>query len=174
MTREKKRVTRKYDRLKYEWLHLARNVVIVIVITLLVLNIVVGLSRVDGQSMVPTLKNKQVVMYWRLGENYKRGDIVAIKMPSGDKYVKRIVGVPGDVINIKDGFVYLNGKKLSENFVKDGNGSTEPENKRIKYPHKVEANSYWVMRDNRYGSVDSRQFGSVIKDDIKGKLLFQE
>ena len=124
--------------------------------------------------MVPTLNNKQVVLYWRLGNNYTRGDVVAIKMPSGDKYVKRIIGVQGDVIDIKDGFVYLNGKKLNESFVKDGDGSTKPENKRIKYPHKVEAGSYWVMGDNRYESVDSRQFGSVIKDDIKGKLLFQK
>lgn len=174
MSGESKRVMGKYDHKKHDWLKLGVEVVVVIILALLVFNLVVGLSRVDGQSMKPTLKNKQVVTYWRLGDSYKTGDIVAIKMPNGDKYVKRIIGVPGDEIDIKDGFVYRNGEKLSEGYINGPDGITKPENERITYPYKVDPDCFWVMGDNRLDSLDSRGFGPVIKENIKGRLLFQD
>jgi signal peptidase I len=171
MGHKKKRIMRKYDRKKLGWLQLFKQIVVVVVLALLVLNILIGVSRVDGVSMVPTLKNKRIVMYWRLGDNYKTGDVVAIKMPNGDKYVKRVIGVPGDEIDIKDGFVYINGQQLHESYVNGGDGNTKLQNADIKYPYKVENDTFFVMGDNRAESMDSRTFGAVIRDNIKGVLL---
>lgn len=174
MGRKRKRVMRKYDRKKLGWLQLFKEIVVVVIVAVLALNIIIGLSRVDGVSMVPTLKNTQVVMYWRLGDNYKIGDIVAIKMPNGDKYVKRVIGVPGDSIEIKDGFVYRNGIQLHETYINGPDGITEPQNANIKYPYKVENDTFFVLGDNRPESMDSRTFGTVIRDNIKGVLLFND
>lgn len=174
MSGSSKRFLGKYDGKKHEWFKLAKEVVIVIILAFLAFNIIVGMSRVDGQSMMPTLKNKQVVAYWRLGDDYRIGDIVAIKMPNGDKYVKRIIAVPGDVVNIEDGFVYVNDAKLTEPYINGPDGITDPEDERIVYPYKVDPGAYFVLGDNRPKSLDSRTFGPVIKENIKGKLLFQD
>ncbi|MGN0702213.1 MAG: signal peptidase I [Lentihominibacter sp.] len=163
----------KYDHRKHDWLKLAVEIVIVIILALLAFYLVVGISRVDGRSMEPTLKDSQVVTYWRLGDSYEIGDILAIKMPNGDSYVKRLIAMPGDVIDIKDGHVYRNGQKLTEDYINGTEGNTWPQNSRIEYPYKVGSGCYWVMGDNREDSMDSRTFGPVIKENIKGKLLFQ-
>ena len=169
-----KRVMGQYDHRKHDWLKLAVEIVIVIILALLAFSLVVGISRVDGQSMKPTLKDSQVVTYWRLGDNYRIGDIIAIKMPNGDSYVKRVIAGPGDVIDIRDGYVYRNGQKLTEPYIESSDGNTMPQNSRIEYPYKVDSGCYWVMGDNREVSMDSRSFGSVIKENIKGRLLFQD
>lgn len=174
MGHKKKRIMGKYDRKKLGWLQLFKQIVVVVLVAVLVLNILIGLSRVDGVSMLPTLENKQIVMYWRLGDNYKIGDIVAIKMPNGDKYVKRVIGVPGDEIDIKDGFVYRNGQQLHESYINGGDGNTELQNVKIKYPYKVQNDTFFVLGDNRRESIDSRTFGTVIRSNIKGVLLLND
>lgn len=95
-------------------------------------------------------------------------------MPNGDSYVKRVIAGPGDVIDIRDGYVYRNGQKLTEPYIESSDGNTMPQNSRIEYPYKVDSGCYWVMGDNREVSMDSRSFGSVIKENIKGRLLFQD
>ncbi|NLD18747.1 MAG: signal peptidase I [Clostridiales bacterium] len=166
----KKRMLSKFDGKKHGWLHFLKLVVIAVIVTLLVIYIVLGFSRVDGSSMQPTLSDEQVVTYFRLSDDFQRGDIVAITMPSGDKYVKRIIGVEGDVISIKNAGVYRNGKKLQESYVK---GVTKEIGSKVKYPYTVEANKVFVMGDNRENSIDSRTFGPIVLDMVKGKLLFQ-
>lgn len=78
------------------------------------------------------------------------------------------------MIDIRDGYVYRNGQKLTEPYIESSDGNTMPQNSRIEYPYKVDSGCYWVMGDNREVSMDSRSFGSVIKENIKGRLLFQD
>ena len=72
-----------------------------------------GISTVDGNSMYPTLHDKDIVIYNRRCKEYKAGDIVAIARPSGEDYVKRVIAVAGDMVNIQDGKVYVNGEFLN-------------------------------------------------------------
>jgi len=164
----KKRILSKYDGKKLDWLKTAKEAVIAVVLAILVFNFLVGVSVVDGDSMQPTLQNGDLVFYVRVGTGYGRGDLVSIKMPSGEYYVKRIIAVEGDVIDIREDGVYLNEELLSEPYIA---GRTHDREELLDYPYRVEANSVFVMGDNRDVSADSRTFGAILTDQIKGKLL---
>ena len=79
---------------------------------ILIFYILMGISTVDGNSMYPTLHDKDIVIYNRRCKEYKAGDIVAIARPSGEDYVKRVIAVAGDTVNIQDGKVYVNGEEV--------------------------------------------------------------
>ncbi len=132
---------------------------------------------VDGISMEPTLHTNEVLLVDRVSYEFgqpQRGDIVVVRYP-GDprnvKYVKRIIGIPGDRIEIKNGnvFIYrpdfLAGKQLVE-FYLSSEIKTEPPQ-----IHDVGSNEYFTMGDNRLVSLDSRYFGTVPQKDIIGKAI---
>ncbi|NLV89143.1 MAG: signal peptidase I [Tissierellia bacterium] len=83
--------------------------------------------------------------------------------------VKRVIGLPGDTIDIKDGYVYLNGNRLEENYVK---GQTF-ERLGLSYPITIPENKVFVLGDNREVSLDSRDLGLISYDQIKGKVTFR-
>jgi signal peptidase I len=108
-------------------------------------------------------------------QNPKLGDVVVFKAPpEPDKdYIKRVIGTPGDTVEVKDGQVYRNGKLLDESkylkptvkaysgtFLKEGDTITVPEDE------------YFVMGDNRLYSSDSREWGFVKRNEIIGESLF--
>ncbi|EOP87695.1 signal peptidase I [Bacillus thuringiensis] len=134
------------------------------------------LCKVEGESMQPTLYeadyvfvNKAVV---RLS-NLQRGEIVIIKEADESKYyVKRVIGLPGDVINITNGKVYVNDKKQEEPYTnKDLFNNTQ-----VFYNFqktKIPPNKLFVMGDNREVSRDSRNgLGYIEEDNIIGKVEF--
>ena len=128
---------------------------------------------VDGESMMPNLIDKEYLMVDRLKYDYsapKRGDIVVFNYPGelSKKFIKRIIGLPGELVEIKNGGVYINGKKLDEPYLEKGTETiTETNQSAIKY--KVEDDSYFVLGDNRYNSSDSRIWGSLPRKYIIGK-----
>jgi signal peptidase I len=85
-----------------------------------------------------------------------------------ERLVKRIIGLPGDKIDIRNGKVYLNGALYKESYIK---GSTFPNN--MKFPVTVPKNHYFVMGDNREVSLDSRDLGFISSDKIEGKVVLR-
>jgi signal peptidase I len=83
-------------------------------------------------------------------------------------YIKRVIGLPGDEIDIINGSLYVNGIEQKETYVK---GSTTKQN--FDLPSNVPENKVFVMGDNRENSKDSREFGFVDVDKIKGKAVFR-
>ena len=158
----------KYNHKKLQWLHGAIFFVAVIIALTLILLLFIGVSRVSGQSMSPTYKDGSVVFYLRRGREYSYGDVVAIKMASGEKYIKRIVALPGDTVDLQDGKLYVNGAMEGNVYA---NGRTEPEVSTVKFPYTVEEGRYFVLGDNRENSVDSRTFGTISAAQIRGRVL---
>ena len=160
---------RKYDERKLRWQRIFVALVILFVIALLIFRFVAGISIVNGDSMLPTLQNGELTAYFRLVSDYDRGDIVSVRMPSGEYYVKRVIAVAGDVVDIKDGKLFINGEELDEPYVQ---GITEVPIDGIEVPYTVEEDKVFVLGDNRENSVDSRTFGAVLTKEVQGKLLF--
>ena len=163
----KKRTFRKFDGLKYGWLKDTKMFLLLLLIVFLVFRFVIGFSFVKGDSMEPTLHNDEIVMYTRINSKYNRGDIVSVRIPSGEYYVKRIIAIAGDTIEIKDGKVYLNDKLLDEPYT---GGETLAAEGIVKYPLIIKEGQIFIMGDNREVSMDSRSFGVVGERQIKGKI----
>ncbi len=159
-------------RAKRHW----RNQVVPILVTFLFLfvlfNIVIGWGTVSGSSMQPALFKGDAIVFWRLSGEYTHGDIVLIKPDERLKeYTKRIVGVPGDTVDIDDsaGTVILNGQRLSETFIFGKTNSKTAEG--VTFPIRLSENEYFVLGDNRGNSTDSRNFGAVEASRIDGKVI---
>ena len=97
-------------------------------------------------------------------------NFIQLKWPENEEveYVKRVIGTPGDVIDIRNGKVYVNGSQLDESSYISNNVKTESIGA-IKFPYKVPSKSYFVLGDNRENSFDSRYWGSVPEENIIGK-----
>lgn len=167
----KRRFLKKYDGLKYGWLKDAKKFLLLLVILFIVFHSLIGFSFVKGHSMEPTLIEDNIVLYTRIHPQYHRGDVVSVRIPSGEYYVKRIIAMEGDVIDLKDGNVYLNGELLSEPYLHG-----EPTNEdagMVRYPYTLQEGQIFVMGDNRAESMDSRSFGAVGIRQIRGKIWFR-
>ncbi len=162
------RLTKQFDGRKNVWIVFAEGLAIVGILLFLVFRFVIGVSTVDGQSMNPTLKNGQRLVFFRLLPSYEKGDVICMRMPDGDQYVKRVIAKEGDTVEIVDGSVYVNGQKLEESYAV---GKTQMQEDTVQYPLKLEEEQYFVMGDNRENSVDSRSFGPIVVYQILGKIL---
>ena len=125
--------------------------------------------------MLPTIKDGQRLHTERLDAkskaNLARGEIIIFKYPKDPAkgYIKRLIGLPGDTVEIRDGEVWLNGSKLSEPYI-DSKLNLAP----ISRPAEtVPAKSYYVLGDNRDSSFDSRSWGFVPEDLVFAKVVNQ-
>ncbi|MFQ5616918.1 MAG: signal peptidase I, partial [Anaerolineales bacterium] len=143
--------------------------VILSLILFLAINTVSARIRVDGYSMEPTLHTGEFVIVskvsYRLGEP-TRGDIVVFHFPRNpdQEYIKRVIGLPGDEVSVRNGQVYVNGTLLDETYIKSspayaGNWV-------------VPDDSLFVLGDNRNNSSDSHNWGVVDLDLVIGKAVF--
>jgi signal peptidase I len=135
----------------------------------LAINAVSARIRVDGSSMVPTLSDGQFVMVNRLVYKYSdpsHGDVVVFHYPRDpdQEYIKRIIGLPGDTVSLKNGQVYLNGQQLDEPYIAASTHTTGE--------WQVPGDHLFVLGDNRNNSQDSRNFGFVSMDNVVGKAVF--
>jgi signal peptidase I len=147
---------------------LARGVIIFAVVLALITVFIATINVVNGASMEPNFHDRQYVIVDKLSYYFRnpyRGEAVIIKFP-GDpdkvKYIKRIVGMPGETIKIEDNIVYINNKPLREAYI-PSDYLTEPNNE-----WKLGKNEYFLMGDNRQNSNDSRVFGAVEKRFLIG------
>ena len=163
---DKKRL-RRFDGLKYGWLRDAKKFLLLLFAVFLVFRFVIGLSIVKGDSMEPTLYDREIVIYTRLHSGYQPGDVVSVRVLSGEYYVKRIIAAAGDTVEINDGKVWVNGEPLSEPYVQ---GVTETGNGAVGYPLTLKDGQIFIMGDNREKSMDSRDFGVVGERQVKGKI----
>ena len=166
---KKKKKNRKYDGMKLTWLRDGKKFVLILAALFVLFRFVIGVSFVDGDSMVPCLKNGQIVFYSRLSKHCEQGDIVSVRMPGGAYYIKRVVAVSGDTVDIRDGKLWINNVEDSH----WGIGATEPQSSAVKYPLEIGEGQIFAVGDNREVSVDCRTFGAVSETQVRG-ILFKK
>ena len=131
----------------------------------------IGIARISGDSMHPTLKDGELVVYERFIRTYRQGDIVSVRVPSGKYYVKRVIACGGDTVDIVDGSVLVNGRQIEDDWAF---GMTEEETGAVVYPYTVRPGAVFVLGDNREASMDSRAFGEIGTRQIMGKVIWHE
>lgn len=131
------------------------------------------LLEVTGDSMYPTFHDKEQIIAEKVSIKVKeleRGEILIFEHPNekGRLLIKRLIGLPGETIKIKNGKVYINGKELNEPYLSD---TTTEGQSFIKdgLEYKIRENTYVMMGDNRLKSTDSREWGFVDKELIVGR-----
>lgn len=149
-----------------------KDLLLFLLVAVLITQFIICKSKVPSSSMEPTIMPGDRIVFNRIGAYYqkpKRGDIVIFE-EGNQKLIKRLIGLPGEAIDLMDGKVYVDGVELLEeayigkevrtNFIDD------PRYESIRYPYTVPEDSYFFMGDNRSGSLDSRAFGAIKEDRI--------
>lgn len=156
------------------------DIVIIAVLAVVIRGFIFTTVKVKGPSMEPNYKHGQIVVAEKISLFFsgpKQGDVVACTYGSndGELIIKRVIGMPGDIIDIFDNGseleVEINGSTIDEDYIKEG--MQQPGD--IEYPYTVPDGCYFVMGDNRNLSTDSRftNIGAIAKDEIKGKVIFK-
>jgi signal peptidase I len=155
-------------------LSLLGNVAISIVLAVVVIVFIYQPVKVEGTSMMPGLTDQERIFInkytYKMGAgSIEREDLVVFHYPydPSQSYIKRIIGLPGDSIQIDDGTVYVNGRKLDEPYVPDEYRDHVRLEKKV-----VPVDKYFVLGDHRSSSNDSRVWGFVDRKEIYGKAVF--
>ena len=128
--------------------------------------------KIEGNSMTPLLSDHDAIVINRLAYHFEpvhRGDVVVFRYPldATESFIKRIVGLPGETVQIRQGLVYVNGVCLSEPYL-----ASQCEDLSDFGPIQVPGGSYFVLGDCRSSSNDSRIFGTVARRLIQGRAAF--
>ncbi|HEX5236678.1 MAG TPA: signal peptidase I [Silvibacterium sp.] len=149
-----------------------RDILISVAASFMIITFVYQPVRVEGTSMQPELRDQDRLFINKFAyhfENISRGDVVVFHYPRdpSKSYIKRVIALPGDTLDIDDGRVYVNGKRVAESYVprEYQDGRSQPE-------MVIPTNEFFVMGDHRSISSDSRDFGPVNRDLIYGKAAF--
>ena len=140
-------------------------------------------NEVKGSSMLPNFVDGEFLLTDKVSYRFsdpERGDVVVFKAPPSEpcaedecEYIKRIIGLPGDRVLVKDGHVYVNGQILPEGFLPEGFG-TQPGTYNLEGVEKlVPEGHYLCFGDNRAHSRDGREFGPIVRESIVGRAFFK-
>lgn len=127
--------------------------------------------EVFGEAMAPNYTNGQKYLVDKTNKDFKRGDVVVFDSPQNKNnlFIKRIIGLPGEMIKVEGGQVWIDGQILEESYLKEqltSPGAFLREGQEYLIP----ADNYMVFGDNRNNSLDSRSFGYIKEKDINGKI----
>jgi len=155
----------------FSWL---RDLLLSVIIAIVIILFLYQPVKVEGTSMMPSLVDQERIfinkfIYRFSLANITRGDLVVFWFP-GDptkSYIKRVIGVPGDKVEVADGTVIVNGHSLQEAYV-----PAEYRDHVSMPEHVVPPDQYFVLGDHRSSSNDSRTWGWVPRSDIYGKAVF--
>ena len=156
-----------------------KDIVILIFIVVFLMTFVMSQNKIPSGSMLPTLNIKDRLLVSMLPYYYrspKRGEMVVFNGPDGANWIKRVVGLPGEVIDIQDGNVYINGEYLDESYYlpEEGISALNPIlDTVVTYPYTIPEGYYFLLGDNRLESYDCRYIGAIQEEKITGKAIYR-
>jgi len=165
------------------FLDIIETVVIALSIFLIIYLFVASPHQVNGQSMVPTFQSGEYVLSDKVSYKFgnpKRGDVIVFHAPesancpkgTGCDFIKRVLAVPGESVEVRDDVIWINGQKLPEEYIPDEYETLPGPATRGKAVA-LGTDEYFVSGDNRPYSSDSRAWGAITKNDIVGKAVFR-
>ena len=145
-------------------LHIAVTVAAVWV----VFTFVFGMMTAPDETMYPRVRNGDLVLFFRLEQTYNVGDVVAIR-EDGRRYLGRIAAVGGDTVDLSDdGDLIVNGNVQNEEIFYP---TLKDEDSSVQYPVELKEDEYFILSDFRTEGADSREYGPVIRSQVKGKVI---
>ena len=133
-----------------------------------------SISTVEGSSMEPSFYDNDNIIISHINTTYERFDVVVVKMDEELYYIKRLIALPGDYLEIIDNQIYINGYIQSQDFLRDENVVTVCDVfGETTCSFVISEGEYFVLGDNRENSEDSRIFGPISKTQIEGKVVYQ-
>jgi len=135
-------------------------------------------NQVKGASMDPTFATGDYIFTSKITyrmRSYHRGDVIVFQSPHNKdiEYIKRIIGIPGDVVMVKDNEVYVNGRQLKEDYIAAKTNLWEGGFSKNGEGTKVKDGTLFVMGDNRPRSSDSREFGLITQESVIGQVFYR-
>ena len=138
--------------------------IIIIVVVAFIRTFIITPVKVNGNSMYPTLEGNEIMLLNKLAD-IDRFDIVVVKLDGEDSnLIKRIIGLPGETVEISENQIYIDGESLDDPY---GYGITYNID-----PVTLGEDEYFILGDNRIISLDSRSFGKIHRSEIKGTTNF--
>jgi len=156
---------------------IGKTIVFVVLIAFFIRYFIFQPFVVDGYSMEPNFTDKEYLLVnkvtYRVGHP-ARGDVIVFDSPvdPGTDYIKRIIGLPGEKITIKNNSIYINDNSIDEKYLTPEINTYIQGDKSTKYEVTLGKDQYFVLGDNREHSSDSRVFGVLDKNKIIGKAWF--
>lgn len=160
------------ERRKKNRIRLCISLIIIGILVYILFDMIAGIAVVQSDSMKPNLVAGDIVLFYRLKHNYNRNDIVIFPEEKGNELlIKRIIAVTGDTVDIdnKTGTLLINQIAQKEEEII---GNTYAREGGIAFPVKVPKYDVFVLGDNRDVALDSRDFGTISKKKIIGKVIF--
>jgi signal peptidase I len=164
-------------------LEFAQSIVLALSVFVLLYLFIAQPNEVKGNSMKPNFLNGEFLLTDKLSYQFgqpQRGDVVVFKAPPTEpcaeeqcEYIKRIIGLPGDKVMVKEGQVYLNGKLLDQPFLSEGLITDPGDYNQEGVEKTVPEGEYLCFGDNRPQSRDGREFGPIKRESIIGKAFFK-
>lgn len=139
--------------------------IVIVVVVVLIRTFIITPVRVDGDSMKNTLKNGDILLLYKLSSIDRFDIIVLDEEKDNEKIIKRVIGLPGETVAIKKGKIYINDKVIDDEYAY---GETSDYDKVT-----LKDDEYFILGDNRLISKDSRYFGPIKDNEIKGKIVFR-
>lgn len=139
--------------------------VVIVVAVILIRTFIITPVRVDGTSMNKTLENNDLLLLYRLAKIDRYDIVVLDEELDNEVIIKRVIGLPGETVEIKNDKIYINDEEIEDN---NSYGPTSDYEKIT-----LKDDEYFLLGDNRLISKDSRYFGAIKKDSIKGVTIFR-